>query len=377
MNWFDLMCVLSKRDGMSLNDDQVRELSPGERSRLLCSYPVIVAQHFTHRFNAFVNHILKGDSKPIGEVVDFFWRVEFQQRGSPHVHSLWWVKDAPNLQTVDGKRMAPGFIDKYITCRVPKEGEDDELRQLVLRVQRHSHTLTCRKEGRSHCRFDYPKQSTKTTPLKRNADIGNKARFYILKRDKGAEYINPYNPDLLRAWQANMDIQMVGSVYGAANYVCHYMCKDKPQELKQLISRKLDELPDGCNQRQRLLKIGNTLISHRILSAQEAVYRTTGLHLRGSTRSSIFVNTARPEKRTCILKSRQQLRAMSTEDDDIFQTGLFKRYAARPDGEPFDNMSLAHFAKWYNVTKAGEQPSTSRAQPRYQLKNDQGLIYLR
>ena len=47
MNWFDLMCVLSKRDGMNLNDDQVRELSPGERSRLLCSYPVIVAQHFT------------------------------------------------------------------------------------------------------------------------------------------------------------------------------------------------------------------------------------------------------------------------------------------------------------------------------------------
>ena len=67
--------------------------------------------------------------------------------------------------------------------------------------------------------------------MKRNADVGNKARFYILKRDKGAEYINPYNPDLLRAWQANMDIQMVGSVYGAAKYVCQYMCKDKPQEL--------------------------------------------------------------------------------------------------------------------------------------------------
>ena len=377
MNWFDLMCVLSNCDGMSLDDDQVKELSPGERSRLLCSYPVIVAQHFSHRFNAFVNHILKGDSKSIGEVVDFFWRVEFQQRGLPHVHSLWWVKDAPNLQTVDGKRMAPGFIDKHITCRVPKEGEDDELRQLVLRVQRHSHMSTCHKEGQSRCQFDYPKQSSETTHLKGNADVGNKARFYILKRDKGAEYINPYNPDLLRAWQANMDIQMVGSVYGAAKYVCHYMCKDEPQELKQLISRKLDELPDGCNQRQRLLKIGNTLISHRILSAQEAVYRTTGLHLRGSTRSSILVNTARPEKRTCILKSRLQLRAMSTEDDDIFQTGLFKRYAARPDGEPFDNMSLAHFAVWYNVAKAGEQPSTSRAQPRYQLKNDQGLIYLR
>ena len=59
---------------------------------------------------------------------------------------------------------------------------------------------------------------------------------------------------------------------------------------------------------------------------------------------------------------------MKTEDDDIFQTGLFERYAAHPDGEPFDNMSLAHFALWYYVAKAGEQPSTSWAQPRYEMK---------
>ena len=124
---------------MSLNDDQVSELSPGERNRLLCSYLVIVAQHFSHRFNAFVNHILKGDSKPISGGLLLASRV------ARHVHILWWVKDAPNLQTVDGQRMAPGFIDKYITCRVPKKGEDNELKQLVLRVQRHSHTSTCRK----------------------------------------------------------------------------------------------------------------------------------------------------------------------------------------------------------------------------------------
>uniref|UniRef100_A0A1X7U405 Uncharacterized protein n=1 Tax=Amphimedon queenslandica TaxID=400682 RepID=A0A1X7U405_AMPQE len=46
-----------------------------------------------------------------------------------------------------------------------------------------------------------------TTRLKRNADVGNKARFYILKCKAGAEMINPYNPDLLKAWRANMDIQ--------------------------------------------------------------------------------------------------------------------------------------------------------------------------
>ena len=27
------------------------------------------------------------------------------------------------------------------------------------------------------------------------------------------------------------------------------------------------------------------------------------------------------------------------------------RYQSRPDGEPFDNMSLAHFSVWYNVAE--------------------------
>ena len=84
---------------------------------------------------------------------------------------------------------------------------------------------------------------------------------------------------ILRAWGANMELQMVGSVYGAAQYVCHYMSKDEPKELRQLISHNLEKLPINFTQKSRLLKIGNTLISHRILSAQEAVYQTTGLHL--------------------------------------------------------------------------------------------------
>ena len=64
--------------------------------------------------------------------------------------------------------------------------------------------------------------------------------------------INPYNPSLLRAWGANMDIQMVGSVYGAAEYVCHYMCKDEPQQLRQLIATNLDKLPQNSTQRASL-----------------------------------------------------------------------------------------------------------------------------
>ena len=145
MNWFDLKFILAKCDGKSLSDNEVKELSTSERRRLLSSYPVLVAQHFSHRCQAFMNQILNGASKPIGELKDYFWRVEFHKRGSPHIHSPWLVEDAPDIKTVKGRRKAPGFIDKYISCHVPKDGEDDDLKDLVMRLQKHNHTQTCRK----------------------------------------------------------------------------------------------------------------------------------------------------------------------------------------------------------------------------------------
>ena len=69
---------------------------------------------------------------------------------------------------------------------------------------------------------------------------------------------------------------------------------------------------------------------------------------------------------------------MDGGDTDVFESGLYERYAARPLGDPFDNMSLAHFAVWYTTSKP---PSTlsmsSRAQPRYELQGNSGWIYLR
>ena len=31
----------------------------------------------------------------LGKIADLFYRVEYQQRGSPHIHMLIWLEDAP------------------------------------------------------------------------------------------------------------------------------------------------------------------------------------------------------------------------------------------------------------------------------------------
>ncbi|KAG6219127.1 hypothetical protein E4U34_003737 [Claviceps purpurea] len=46
------------------------------------------------------------------DVVDSWWRVEFQARGSPHVHMLLWLKDCPTLDVKDGDAAAAADAER-------------------------------------------------------------------------------------------------------------------------------------------------------------------------------------------------------------------------------------------------------------------------
>ena len=78
----------------------------------------------------------------LGEIVDFFYRVEFQQKGSPNIHALFCVKDAPQYEQ-NANEETRHFIDKYVTCKIDQA---DEMRELV-NLQTHRHAKTCKKVG--------------------------------------------------------------------------------------------------------------------------------------------------------------------------------------------------------------------------------------
>lgn len=180
-------------------------------------------------------------------------------------------------------------------------------------------------------------QNTLVTCLKTHTDGGNKARFYIIKREIGAEMVNPYNQHLLCAWKANMGIQVVGSVYGAALYVIHYICKDESEVLKHAIAQQLANLQQDATARQHLRKIGNTLLSHHQLSPQEAAFLVVGFHLKGLSHITVFVSAVPKHERTRLVRPSYQLRELEDNDTNVFIHGLIDQYASRPVGEPFDN----------------------------------------
>lgn len=63
------------------------------RQRLINNNPLTVAFFFKERAEYFIHNILV----PKFKIKDMWYRVEFQHRGSPHIHGLIWIEGAPKL----------------------------------------------------------------------------------------------------------------------------------------------------------------------------------------------------------------------------------------------------------------------------------------
>ena len=141
---------------------------------------------------SLMGHNFFGDQKQIYSASSYFYRVEFQQRGAPHIHSLLWLRDkknkeAPNFwvepnnldkddgdeyQSVEvdpnakmGNKMKE--IEKFADLLITTSPDDiaceqhefmknqvhceecNILKSKVEKFQKHSHTFTCAKKGKT------------------------------------------------------------------------------------------------------------------------------------------------------------------------------------------------------------------------------------
>ena len=152
LKWPDMIQTIAKQYGVYYTDDEVAGLSFDDKSNWLKRNPVTAARHFQYRLNALFQGFLKSTAKPLGEIVDYAIRIEFQARGSPHAHCVVWVKDAPQYDESPDSVVCD-FIDQYISCKLPPE--DGKLKELVLLLQRHKHSSYCKRN--KTCHFNFPK----------------------------------------------------------------------------------------------------------------------------------------------------------------------------------------------------------------------------
>ena len=408
LRWTDTLQAIALQQGQRLSDDDITNMSWEDKCKLLGSNPVTAARHFDHRLQCLFRDVILSDVNPLGKVKNYMYRIEFQQRGSPHAHCVLWVDQAPRHD--DTEENVTEFIDQYVTCELPLSDDDELMHTLVSTLQRHSHSASCRKTGKS-CRFHYPRpMASKTvvadTPsdedpkekqriVKSSTEILNKVRdalegecsdrstvqellhqvniseidynkalrvnlkgkSIVYRRQPQEVTINSYNPVVLKAWQANMDLQFVCNPYACIHYIISYVTKDE-REMGQALKEVSKSYKDS-NIKHRMKEVASCFLNAREVSAQEAVYRVLGLPLHRSTFQTVFIQTDLPENRVVFLKPKSVLENLDEESEDVYAQTMPQKYAHRP--LILEQMTLAEFISWYvsSYNTVQEEPQES------------------
>lgn len=210
LRWNELISILSKLNNLNLSEEDIQNLSYHERCKLLNSNPVLLARHFQFRVETFFKEIILDG--PLGKTKYYAIRVEFQVRGSPHIHSFVWIDDAP-LLTRNNKAEYINFVDSIIHAYLPDCREAPMLFELVKTYQLHRHSRTCCKYRNKECRFNFGKFFSSRTivaePLPH--DMSDEERTVIMdKRNdilaKVKEYINSnLNPAKVNFYDSSRD----------------------------------------------------------------------------------------------------------------------------------------------------------------------------
>ena len=101
--------------GKKVSHREVLQMSMDKWSNYLWQNPVTGTCMFQHRVEKFFTEYILSDSHPIGHILEYVIKIEFQMWGSPHVHCLLWVKDSPKINE-DPDEVVCQFIDNYITA---------------------------------------------------------------------------------------------------------------------------------------------------------------------------------------------------------------------------------------------------------------------
>nr|XP_054593099.1 uncharacterized protein LOC129159978 [Nothobranchius furzeri] len=387
MRWREIITAIKKQQGEQVDFES---LDWSSKCEILRSNPVTTMRMFDKRVEALFRDLLMSPAQPLGEIVDFFYRVEFQHRGSPHIHMMLWVRGAPECDK-DSDQAVCDFVDRYISAQLPDPETQPELHKKVTEVQKHSrnHTRTCFKTMNSGCRFGFPKPPCRRTMISRTDEEHdqatakqklrtlvsllnepeaasltldqilsrctltmseyeeciqsmNRKTALILKRDAKDSWINNYNPHLLEAWDSNIDVSFILNAYSCVEYLTKYITK-KESGLSDYLSTVISSSNmDGVNECEEMKAVMQAYSKKREISAQECVTRACGLKMKKCSRSIVFV----PTDDNPVKMSRPMSFLENTTPDscNIWMTSLNDKYKSRPETPEYEEMCLADFA---------------------------------
>ena len=324
-HWLDFHRIIEERTARLLGIPIVHLETLPEREAVvrrnnnLQHYPQIASEFLYHRFNIFLEQVIL--KYPNMKVRDYWFRYEWQFRGSGHSHGFLWIENAPTLSKIQlehaGDRLQLETywnenrvqVDTPVKALYPApihpcrynlpltEDTDLDLSYLSNRVQKHTCGSYClrRRRGQArndttlHCRFYFPAVPCSKTEICKNPD----GRWYLnLYRTEADLDTNKYNPIYLQAWRANTDFQPVLSLHAVLNYIAKYATKAETasKDLRELLKTAAAKCDDMSSAQLLFKRMLFTFAVERDFSAQEASHILQGLPLVISSWKVITLN---------------------------------------------------------------------------------------
>ena len=162
--WSELIVILAQvLENKVIKLEEAENISYENKCNLIRNDPVTCVRYFEHRLKCLWEIL----PAPCGsfqgyELQDKYVGVEFQVRGSPHIHALLWLKNAPKYdkEMSESIERCMEFIDKLISVNAkPSDFSED-----LICLQRHKHSHTCKKtcQGWHKMSFWYSISSNET-----------------------------------------------------------------------------------------------------------------------------------------------------------------------------------------------------------------------
>lgn len=396
--WGDLLRLLYRlRFGKeyAANDDPVTSLGADLRTTLVNEDPVACCLYFDKLVDTIMWLLKSSRYSPFGQyhVVDFFKRIEFQQRGSPHAHILLWLKDDPCEVVSENMPLTVRLVDSLSSV-------NDEL-LVNPRLQTHRHTFTCYKkvvvdDENKQCRFGAPfwpieetvvllpmaaKDPRRSEYRQRYSEMHHALEYndytsledfldshgvdyseylnvlragiarprIFLRRAIQQKFINNFNPWIAEHLMSNMDIQFILEEYSCAMYVVEYVNKTNRglSNLHRELIKLRDEYPD-MDYTQLIRTLGSKMLNAVEISSQEAAWYLLGLNMSEASRKVEYIPTVWPHERFLVRKSKAEMdkEQLSDGSSAVWRDTVIDKYQARP--AELEGVTLAEFvALWY------------------------------
>ena len=265
----------------------------------LTEFPHIVASFLQVRVKLFLNAIGKCHNM---KQVDFWYRFEWQHRGSGHVHRFIWLENGPNIDDKDlsnsdhkselveyfkplvfAESPIPGLPPAVIhPCQVSRPPEDKnnqtDVTEIINRCQRHTKCLEsyCLRWNqtlkRKDCHFGYPQPTTEEATI----TLNHKRQWtFFPKWPAGDNNLNKYHPVWSSMWRGNINISPVFGVDAVINYIRKYVSKAESisKELDKIMLAMATESEETEGIGSIIARTLNKFCIERDFSAQEACHQ--------------------------------------------------------------------------------------------------------